>query len=151
MADIAMEGINYLSRQPDICKWNLGKLTEVWDYCLDKEKSQSIVDELYDNVYESFYYLVNSHKIGINYNSEVDKKLIDELYNLLNDFGFDLSLFFRYLSDVNDSNESINIFSEKVVKYSLAYSLLVQKKRPTVNENNLNTLLELKRSIFVLI
>ncbi len=63
--------------------------------------------------------------------------------------GFDLTLFFRYLSDVNDTNESILTFSVKILKYSLPFSWLVHKKRPTVNDN-LNTLLELKESIYVL-
>ena len=141
-----MEGIIYLSRQPDVCKWNLNKLAEVWDYSLKKEISQSLVNELYDVSYESFYYLLNCHKLGINYSNEEDKKLIDELYSLFNDFGFDLTLFFRYLSDVNDTNESINNFSEKILKYSLPYLFLVQKKRPTVNETTIKKLIEIKNS-----
>jgi uncharacterized protein YdiU (UPF0061 family) len=146
MEDTVMEGIIDLTRQPDICKWNLNKLAEVWDHSLKKEISQSIVNELYDLSYESFYYLLNCHKLGINYSKEEDKKLIDELYSLYNDFGFDLTLFFRYLADVNDNCESVNNFSDKILKYSLPFLLIVQKKRPTVSESTIKKLLEIKDS-----
>lgn len=125
----------------------MNKLTEVWDYSLSKDISEKIVDELYDKTYDSFYYLLNSHKLGINYNSEEDKRLIDEMYKLFNDFGFDMTLFFRNLSDVDyNTSESISNFIEKVIKYSLPYPIITQKKRPTINENNLATLKQLKSS-----
>ena len=123
-------------------------MSEVWDHSLKKEISEKIVDDIYDNVYYSFYYLLNCHKLGINYNSEEDKILVDELYNLYNDFGFDLTLFFRNLSNINQSTESVSEFTEKAIKYSLNYQLLIQKKRPTVNENSLQTLLDIKNSIY---
>ncbi len=122
-------------------------MTEVWDYCLSKDISSKIVSDLYDNTYDSFYYHLNCHKLGINYNTEEDNRLIDELYSLFNDFGFDMTIFFRNLSDVNNTNESIYTFSEKILTYSLPYSLIVQKKRPTVSDSNLGTLKQIKNCI----
>jgi uncharacterized protein YdiU (UPF0061 family) len=132
------------ARQTEACKWNLMKLSESWDYCLKKEESSKIVEEIYDKTYEAFYYLLNQRKLGLFSQHDHDKALIDELYSIINDFGFDLTLFFRNLSEVHDES-SCDAFIEKIKNYSLPFSIKLQKTKPQMSEDTIKTLLNLKK------
>ena len=109
------------------------------------EESQKIINDYYEKTFENYYIHINCQKLGINY-MKTDKDLIDELYNLLNDFGFDLTLIFRKLCDIDKSNESKNVFVESMIKYSLPMNLLMEKKKPNISNQNLGILLDLKSS-----
>lgn len=52
-------------RQPEICKWNLLKLSEAVDPLLSMDEGRAIVSELYDKEYDSVYHDIMSRKLGL--------------------------------------------------------------------------------------
>ena len=122
--------------------YDLGLKTKKWVKTSLAPGSQVVTEYLEKS--GLIYYL---EKLGFylgndNVDSE-DIKLIDELYRLLDDFGFDLNLFFRFLSDINIcdvDNSDIEIYANKMQNYSLNFDLKLQKIEPSINENVLNQL-----------
>lgn len=139
--------------QPKACKWNLMKLGEALQTVLSTSDSKLMLDNSFDKVYKLFFYFLNSKKLGLflTFDVEDDKNLIDSLYSLMEDFGFDLTLFFRYLANVDIDLEIVSltdittsIFVEKMIKYSLNYSIKTKKIKPSINETSINQLKELR-------
>lgn len=136
-------------RQPEICKWNLNRLAEALDYCLNKETGFKLVEDIYDSKFKEFYYKINANKLGIFLsnvmNCEDTKKFIDETFSLLQDYGIDLTVFFRSLSEINkivslelnnskfsdidelrahfNSNEKVHSLCKELIGKNQAYSL----------------------------
>lgn len=143
-------------QQPTVCKWNLEKLAEAISSALPMEKAKNILENTYDKVYQNFYYFLNAKKIGLflSGSNEIiskDQKLIDDLYNLLDDFGYDLTLFFRNLAQIDDTEQSLDNFVKKMSDYSTPFKIKLQKIKPTMNTNLLNTLKAIKeKNPFVL-
>lgn len=106
-----MNFFNVIFRQPPICKWNLNKLAESWSLMLEKKKLDEIQSK-YDEIYKFYYNFIFSRKLGFFFSEETeDFDFIKQLYDLLEKYGFDLTIFFRTLSEVSidDESKSINI------------------------------------------
>lgn len=139
-------------KQPDICKWNLSKLADALSSVISYEKLKNILDSNYEKTYKEYFYLLNSQKLGLifSYNNEIeDINLIDECNKMLEEFGFDFTLFFRYLSSVNvfteyEKNITCQNFIEKMKKYSLPYDLKLRKMMPKMNRNMIKTFQDLR-------
>jgi serine/tyrosine/threonine adenylyltransferase len=139
-------------KQPDICKWNLNKLAEALSSQIPIEELKAILESSYDKAFKEYFYLLNSQKLGLmfSYNNEKDdKELIDLAYKMMEEFGFDFTLFFRYLSNIKLTSDdekqiSCNNFIEKMKKYSLSYDLKTRKMKPKMNPNAIKSLNDLK-------
>jgi uncharacterized protein YdiU (UPF0061 family) len=135
-------------QQPKICKWNLLKLSEALDYAMDSKMSKQIIETFYDNTFENFYYFLMMKKLGfIVTNHPVrkeDRKFVDETFELLQAYGFDMTIFFRNLSNCSFEEEETKMV-ETFMKYSLPLQLKREKIRPSMNENMLKRLIDIKK------
>jgi uncharacterized protein YdiU (UPF0061 family) len=127
-------------KQPEICKWNLNKLSEILKSIVDEKDLKEIIDNNYDKIYKEYFYTLNNHKLGLFLSSGEKNELIDNLYMMMENFGFDFTLFFRYLSEINEKEESLQNFISKLTKYSLNYDMKLKKIRPSINETGINKL-----------
>lgn len=77
------------NKQPEICKWNLGKLAEALVPELPLEISQLILEEEYDAEFEKHYLQKMRKKLGlIQLELEEDSKLVSELLETMHITGW---------------------------------------------------------------
>jgi uncharacterized protein YdiU (UPF0061 family) len=111
-------------------------------------EGKAIIDKYFYNVYDWYYYEFISKRLGfIKYTSEI-KVLIDDLFELLEDFGYDMSFFFRALLILIDKEVSTSHkeeFSKCVFEYTLEYGNKIQKIKPSIPEEKLEQLIQLSK------
>lgn len=73
------------NKQPEICKWNLGKLAEALVPELPLEISHKIIEEEYDGEFQKHYLQKMRKKLGlIQLELEEDSKLISDFLDTMN-------------------------------------------------------------------
>jgi len=137
------------TEQPKVCSWNLLKLGEAISSSLNITESNNIREKVYTKTFNNYYNFLIGKKLGLFLTYDLgdikeDKSLIDELFTILDDFGFDLTIFFRNLPMILEDKESE--FIEKMLKYSLQFKLKIEKLKPKMNQNMLQSLRVLKEA-----
>ncbi|CAD5110924.1 DgyrCDS283 [Dimorphilus gyrociliatus] len=91
-------------RQPEICKWNVGKLCEALTDFIPSSDIQDIM-ECFDVNYNKSYLSRSREKLGILHATEAqdkqDMELIKEFYNVMEANGSDFTNTWRCLSNLN--------------------------------------------------
>lgn len=116
---------------------------------ISADESKEIIDKEYETVYNYYYYLLNLNKLGFLATRDIskeDKEFVDRLYTLLEEFGFDLTVFFRNLSNVSTVTSTIDKFIETAIRYSMPFSVKLDKIKPDMDMAMLKKLDELKNS-----
>lgn len=73
------------NKQPEICKWNLGKFAEALEPELSLDVSKAILEEEYDAEFQRHYMQTMRKKLGlIKLEVEEDNKLISDLLETMN-------------------------------------------------------------------
>lgn len=132
--------------QPTIVKWNLEKLAEAISYCLPQFISQNILSK-YDQYFDEFYTIQMRNKLGLNYTfNQDDKKLFENLFDIMEETGADFTLTFRRLTEVQFivNNTNINITYEnalnQILKTTYSWSEFQKIYQSRTDINNLEKL-----------
>ena len=104
--------------------------------------------------YGHYYLAQNYLKLGIvnTYNPDRDMEIVNGLYDLLNEYGIDMTTFFRSLSNLQikgqDNKDKVLIDKEEFVKniskYSISYQDKVSKSKPKLSCDQISKLLEMQ-------
>ncbi|KAM9311726.1 protein adenylyltransferase SelO, mitochondrial [Gastrophryne carolinensis] len=105
------------SRQPEICKWNLGKFSEALVPELPLETSENIIEEEYDAEYKRHYMQKMRRKLGLQLELEEDQSLISDLLDTMNRTGSDFTNTFRVLSKFSGKSTDIDDFLNVIMKH----------------------------------
>mmetsp|Transcript_36806 Transcript_36806/g.70949 ORF Transcript_36806/g.70949 Transcript_36806/m.70949 type:complete len:629 (-) Transcript_36806:321-2207(-) len=93
------EGRYSYKNQPEMCKWNLGKLAEALGLCVDVGDTKKVLEDVYDKTYQAAYYGTMKKKLGLSGEiADEDKKLVDGLLGVMAETGADFTSTFRSLS-----------------------------------------------------
>ena len=113
------------AKQPEICKWNLGKLAEAIGEAVPVEETKEIVESVFDDAFRRHYRRLMADKLGLKDLIVVDdgeatssstKKLDDLIASLLDTMkstGADFTNTFRVLSDLPFPDAQKAAFAEK--------------------------------------
>lgn len=93
------------------------KLAEGIDCCVKKEIGYKIVDEIYDKKFQEYFLKINLNKLGFffsEYKDDEMKEFVKETFSLLQNYGMDLTFFFRSLAETIDvlANDLISVNSK---------------------------------------
>uniref|UniRef100_A0A8D0G6N1 Selenoprotein O n=1 Tax=Sphenodon punctatus TaxID=8508 RepID=A0A8D0G6N1_SPHPU len=137
------------NKQPEICKWNLGKLAEALVPELPLEISELILEEEYDVEFEKHYLQKMRKKLGlIQLELEDDDKLVSELLETMRLTGGDFTNTFRFLSLflVDPDPLKLEDFLEKFAKQCASLEELKVAFRPQMDPRQLSMMLMLAQS-----
>eukprot|EP00062_Callorhinchus_milii_P006756 gi/632947628/ref/XP_007889143.1/ PREDICTED: selenoprotein O [Callorhinchus milii] len=139
------------NQQPEICKWNLGKLAEVLVPELPLKDSQSIIDEEYDTEFQRHYLQKMRKKLGLlQCEQEDDDKLVSELLDIMYRTGADFTNVFRVLSGFPipgvSASFTLSDFLEKLIEQSSSLEELKLAFTPRMDPRQLSILLMLSQS-----
>ena len=138
------------------------KLAEAWNFLIPSEQTFIIIKEKFLKIYNDCYYNIMRFKLGLFFKCEKheDKALIDDLFILLNDFGFDYTTFMRNISFIimdetfKDGDNIVAIdqaFIDKVLPYSMNKDYLDEKLKPKMNPSVLIKLMEMSKGNSIII
>uniref|UniRef100_A0A672UY29 Selenoprotein O n=1 Tax=Strigops habroptila TaxID=2489341 RepID=A0A672UY29_STRHB len=138
------------NKQPEICKWNLGKLAEALVPELPLEISELILEEEYDAEFEKHYLQKMRKKLGlIQLELEEDSKLVSELLETMHLTGGDFTNIFYLLSSflVVDSDPSkLEDFLKELTSQCASVDELKVAFRPQMDPRQLSMMLMLAQS-----
>ncbi|KAM6283693.1 protein adenylyltransferase SelO, mitochondrial isoform 1-T1 [Spheniscus humboldti] len=137
------------NKQPEICKWNLGKLAEALVPELPLEISELILEEEYDAEFEKHYLQKMRKKLGlIQLELEEDSKLVSELLETMHLTGGDFTNTFYLLSSFSiDSDPSkLEDFLEKLTSQCASVEELKVAFKPQMDPRQLSMMLMLAQS-----
>jgi len=108
--------------QPNIALWNLMQLANALYPLVEDVPALEAILKSYQQRYPKKYFTMMGAKIGIDTQSEVDMKLIQELENTLQLTETDMTIFFRLLSDIDltsmNNQEALEIVKDAFYKPS---------------------------------
>lgn len=137
------------NKQPEICKWNLGKLAEALVPELPLEISELILKEEYDAEFERHYLQKMRKKLGlIHLELEDDDKLVSELLETMHLTGGDFTNTFRLLSSFLGDLDPLKLedFLEKIATQCASMEELKVAFRPQMDPRQLSMMLMLAQS-----
>ncbi|KAK2517008.1 hypothetical protein Q9966_014787 [Columba livia] len=137
------------NKQPEICKWNLGKLAEALVPELPLEISELILEEEYDAEFEKHYLQKMRKKLGlIQLELEEDSKLVAELLEAMHLTGGDFTNIFYLLSSfsVHSDPSKLEDFLEKVTSQCASLEELKVAFKPQMDPRQLSMMLMLAQS-----
>ncbi|KAJ6666414.1 hypothetical protein lerEdw1_000688 [Lerista edwardsae] len=138
------------NKQPEICKWNLGKLAEALSPELPLEISIPILEEEYDTEFERQYLQKMRKKLGfIQLQLEDDNKLVSDLLETMHFTGADFTNTFRLLSSFStdsDSDSALEDFLDKISKQCASLEELKVAYKPQMDPRQLSMMLMLAQS-----
>lgn len=136
-----------LYRQVEICKWNLKKLSEALSYLVDQQKLENILETKYNKSFSIYYKQLIAFKLGLFEATEEVNVLINDLFDLLEDFGFDISMFFRSLGnlDIKAYKKPDESLVNYMLKNSFSYSEKTKKLKPQIGEGSIETLMSMAK------
>uniref|UniRef100_A0A8D2PFS2 Selenoprotein O n=1 Tax=Zosterops lateralis melanops TaxID=1220523 RepID=A0A8D2PFS2_ZOSLA len=137
------------NKQPEICKWNLGKLAEALVPELPLEISQLILEEEYDAEFEKHYLQKMRKKLGlIQLELEEDSKLVSELLETMHLTAGDFTNIFYLLSsfsaDIDPSK--YEDFLEELTSQCASVEELKVVFKPQMDPRQLSMMLMLAQS-----
>lgn len=108
--------------QPNIALWNLMQLANALYPLVEDVPALEAILKSYQQRYPKKYFTMMGEKIGIDTESEVDMKLIQELETVLQLTETDMTIFFRLLSDIDptsmDHTEALKLVGDAFYKPS---------------------------------
>lgn len=135
------------NKQPEICKWNLGKLAEALVPELSLDISKNILEEEYDAEFERHYMQKMRKKLGLlKLQLEEDSKLISDLLDTMNLTGSDFTNTFRILSKFSGCSSDIDDFLSSVTEQCATLEELKVVYKPKMDPRQLSVLLMLAQS-----
>ncbi|KFV04581.1 Selenoprotein O, partial [Tauraco erythrolophus] len=136
------------NKQPEICKWNLGKLAEALVPELPLEISELILEEEYDAEFEKHYLQKMRKKLGlIQLELEEDSKLVSELLETMHLTGGDFTNIFYLLSSFSvDDPSKLEDFLEKLTSQCASVEELKVAFKPQMDPRQLSMMLMLAQS-----
>ncbi|KAL8221148.1 UNVERIFIED_CONTAM: hypothetical protein K2H54_060127 [Gekko kuhli] len=136
------------NKQPEICKWNLGKLAEALVPELPLDISMPILEEDYNAEFEAHYMQIMRRKLGfIQLQLEDDNKLVSDLLETMHVTGADFTNTFRLLSSSVDSDPSLlENFLDKISKQCASIEELKVAYKPQMDPRQLSMMLMLAQS-----
>ncbi|KFP00234.1 Selenoprotein O, partial [Calypte anna] len=137
------------NKQPEICKWNLGKLAEALVPELPLEISELILEEEYDAEFEKHYLQKMRKKLGlIQLELEEDSKLVSELLETMHLTGGDFTNIFYSLSSfsVDCDPSELEDFLEKLTSQCASVEELKVAFKPQMDPRQLSMMLMLAQS-----
>ncbi|XP_060100776.1 protein adenylyltransferase SelO, mitochondrial [Heteronotia binoei] len=137
------------NKQPEICKWNLGKLAEALVPELPLEISMPILEEEYNAEFEAHYMQKMRRKLGfIQLQLEDDDKLVSDLLETMHVTGADFTNTFRLLSSfsVDSDPSSLENFLDKISKQCASVEELKAAYKPQMDPRQLSMMLMLAQS-----
>uniref|UniRef100_A0A8C5MC63 Selenoprotein O n=1 Tax=Leptobrachium leishanense TaxID=445787 RepID=A0A8C5MC63_9ANUR len=135
------------NKQPEICKWNLGKLAEALVPELPLDISQSILEEEYDPEFQRCYLQKMRKKLGlVQLEREDDGKLISDLLETMNATGADFTNTFRALSRYAGDSISSEDFLDLLLEQCASAEELKVVFKPKMDPRQLSMMLMLAQS-----
>ncbi|KYO47499.1 selenoprotein O [Alligator mississippiensis] len=137
------------NKQPEICKWNLGKLAEALVPELPLEISELILEEEYNVEFEKHYLQKMRKKLGlIQLELEEDNKLVSELLETMHLTGADFTNIFRLLSSFSVDLDFLKFeeFLEKIANQCASMEELKVAFKPQMDPRQLSMMLMLAQS-----
>ncbi|NXG07277.1 SELO protein, partial [Sakesphorus luctuosus] len=137
------------NKQPEICKWNLGKLAEALVPELPLEISELILEEEYDAEFEKHYLQKMRKKLGlIQLELEEDSKLVSELLETMHLTGGDFTNIFYLLSSfsVDTDSSKFEDFLEELTSQCASVEELKVAFKPQMDPRQLSMMLMLAQS-----
>ncbi|KFV96062.1 Selenoprotein O, partial [Eurypyga helias] len=137
------------NKQPEICKWNLGKLAEALVPELPLEISELILEEEYDAEFEKHYLQKMRKKLGlIQLELEEDSKLVSDLLETMHLTGGDFTNIFYLLSSfsVDFDPSKLEEFLEELTSQCASVEELKVAFKPQMDPRQLSMMLMLAQS-----
>ncbi|NXD48397.1 SELO protein, partial [Corvus moneduloides] len=137
------------NKQPEVCKWNLGKLAEALVPELPLEISQLILEEEYDAEFEKHYLQKMRKKLGlIQLELEEDSKLVSELLETMHVTAGDFTNIFYLLSSfsVDIDPSKFEDFLEELTSQCASVEELKVALKPQMDPRQLSMMLMLAQS-----
>ncbi|KAM3925321.1 protein adenylyltransferase SelO, mitochondrial [Leptodactylus fuscus] len=135
------------NKQPEICKWNLGKLAEALVPELPLDISQKILEEEYDVEFQRSYLHKMRKKLGLTQlELEEDSKLISDLLDTMNLTGSDFTNTFRVLSKFSGNAGDIDGFLNIIIEQCASMEELKVGFKPKMDPRQLTMMLMLAQS-----
>ncbi|NXN92215.1 SELO protein, partial [Rhinopomastus cyanomelas] len=137
------------NKQPQVCKWNLGKLAEALVPELPLEISELILEEDYDAEFQKHYLQKMRKKLGlIQLELEDDSKLVSELLETMHLTGGDFTNIFYLLSSfsVEFDPSKLEDFLEKLTSQCASVEELKVAFKPQMDPRQLSMMLMLAQS-----
>lgn len=135
------------NKQPEICKWNLGKLAEALVPELSLDISKNILEEEYDAEFQRHYMQKMRKKLGLlKLQLEEDSKLISDLLDTMNLTGSDFTNTFRVLSKFSGCSSDIDDFLSSITEQCATLEELKVVYKPKMDPRQLSVLLMLAQS-----
>ncbi|XP_068852017.1 protein adenylyltransferase SelO, mitochondrial isoform X2 [Aphelocoma coerulescens] len=137
------------NKQPEVCKWNLGKLAEALVPELPLEISQLILEEEYDAEFEKHYLQKMRKKLGlIHLELEEDSKLVSELLETMHVTAGDFTNIFYLLSSfsVDMDPSKFEDFLEELASQCASVEELKVALKPQMDPRQLSMMLMLAQS-----
>lgn len=135
------------NKQPEICKWNLGKLAEALVPELPLALGHKILEEEYDVEFQRHYMQKMRKKLGlIQLELEEDGKLISDFLDTMNLTGSDFTNTFRVLSKFSGNAGDIDGFLNIIIEQCAGMEELKVAFKPKMDPRQLQMLLMLAQS-----
>ncbi|CAI5785317.1 Selenoprotein O [Podarcis lilfordi] len=137
------------NKQPEICKWNLGKLAEALVPELPLEISLPILEEEYEAEFERHYLQTMRKKLGlIQLRLDDDNKLVSDLLETMRVTGADFTNTFRLLSSFPADSDPLKLeeFLDKISKECASLEELKVAYKPQMDPRQLSMMLMLAQS-----
>lgn len=135
------------NKQPEICKWNLGKLAEALVPELPLQISHEILEEEYDVEFQRHYLQKMRRKLGlIQLELEEDGKLISDFLDTMNLTGSDFTNTFRVLSKFSGNAGDIDGFLNIIIEQCSSMEELKVAFKPKMDPRQLTMMLMLAQS-----
>jgi len=92
------------AKQPEICKWNLGKFAEAIGEAIPVEETKEIIENSYDEAFQLHYRHLIAEKMGLIHTNQENPSVIDELsttlFSTMHKTGTDFTNTFKILCEL---------------------------------------------------
>ena len=92
------------AKQPEICKWNLGKFAEAIAEAVPVDETKEIIENTFDETFQHYYRDIMANKLGLVRTKEKEATTIDDLstslFSTMHKTGSDFTNTFRILSEL---------------------------------------------------
>eukprot|EP00117_Sycon_ciliatum_P046005 scpid53546/ scgid33002/ Selenoprotein O len=140
------EGRYSYKKQPEMCRWNLGKFAEALSPVLSQEKTSPLLDR-FDSVYQEHYLLKMRQKLGLVRTDgfkDHDSELLEALFETMQKTGSDFTNTFLLLAVLQPSDEvSTERCASELAKQCSTVAELRAACKPQISDQQLGQLSQL--------
>lgn len=126
--------------QPYIFQWNCKKLAEALEPVLPLEETEEISNSFFNEVYQNHFLSKMRKKLGLIQEFENDKKLVEELLNLMKETYGDFTNIFRSLSKLNISFDNEEEMLQIIMNNLLPLNARRKKIKPIFTDDQFSQL-----------